>query len=536
MPILGYNIQQPSITFQSKGAWFPKEQHNLGVDDIPDPILCCETNGCIWFYSHTPCTVTVDWGDGIKESHAFAKVQGEDDYEIIFASLNCAWQKNPNNHPYWFYQEDGSEYEPVKPHVYADGQDIDRAVTFTFTTDIYGVKSFRLRLMDFPILDLPLLENLQISSMSYDGDDFSLSMDKINRTINLKTFNIGDSNKTLSSGSFAPLMQMPLLEGITCDAAFDLRDIEANDLRSISRLRNLKYLRISSCGLPSYIKEFNDLPSLTTLHIAGCSSRITSTFDGENTPDMSEVQAINPSVRYFNFLTYHNDSFKPTGWKEQISGKGLENLYEFYAVYANRSDMSNLPEYLKEMRNISSLKMSQAFLSQTRIDTFVQSFYNFVIGWQDVTMSNEAVDGKRNQFYALEVYTYAASNNQSSMFRPSGTLQAPAGFEQGVSNGTPSTPMECIYVLTNNYKQVWTIKPETVTSSPLSKSSINSLSYSMTRVDNHIFIGTGEMISPEPIYQFSFLQEAKEIALGLGWDIHEVEEEYNKLIQEGGEG
>lgn len=104
-----------------------------------------------------------------------------------------------------------------------------------------------------------------------------------------------------------------------------------------------------------------------------------------------------------------------------------------------------------------------ALRSLDRTDLFVNNFYEYIMGWDSITMSGNASDGKRNQFYGLRVDIYASSY-KSNHYRPSGIFQAPSGFVKGVSNGNPQTPMEKIYVLTNNYNQTWVVKPEDTTS------------------------------------------------------------------------
>ena len=47
----------------------------------------------------------------------------------------------------------------------------------------------------------------------------------------------------------------------------DLRDIESSGIRNIKNMKNLQTLELSSCYLDRYIKEFNDLPKLTSLKI-----------------------------------------------------------------------------------------------------------------------------------------------------------------------------------------------------------------------------------------------------------------------------
>ena len=116
-----------------------------------------------------------------------------------------------------------------------------------------------------------------------------------------------------------------------------------------------------------------------------------------------------------------------------------------------------LPEYVKEMRSMTNVVIAGAIFIQSKADDFVNAWYDYMINWSEATMSSNAADGLRNQFYGVAVSAYDINAGSK---RPSGVLQAPSGFSQGQSNGNPTTPMEKIYVLTNNYKQVWTLKPE----------------------------------------------------------------------------
>ena len=80
------------------------------------------------------------------------------------------------------------------------------------------------------------------------------------------------------------------------------------------------------------------------------------------------------------------------------------------------------------------------------------------MGFDYLTMSSSASDGKRNQFYGLYLLMYSASSPSDK--RPSGVLRAPSGFIKGQSNGSPSTPMEMVYVLMNNYGWRFSMAPE----------------------------------------------------------------------------
>ena len=178
-----------------------------------------------------------------------------------------------------------------------------------------------------------------------------------------------------------------------------------------------------------------------------------------NTIPSFEVDKINPIITTFGFLEDWMASGRRTGWNDDnMFGRGLEYLTGFSVFGCNSFRMDKLPDYIYEMRAITWFNVNASTHNQKRSDDFVNSFYDLVVGWDQITMTSVAKDGKRNQFYSLLVSMYNAiypTENQ----RPSGTEQAPEGFVKGSSNGSPATPMEKIYVLKNNYAQRWTIKP-----------------------------------------------------------------------------
>ena len=113
-----------------------------------------------------------------------------------------------------------------------------------------------------------------------------------------------------------------------------------------------------------------------------------------------------------------------------------------------------LPDYWYEYRSATSLNICESLRTQQRADDFVDLFYDFVTNWEQITMSQTAKDGKRNQWYNFTVAYLDPTGNSPNRI-PSGLYVAPEGFVEGVSNGNPQTPMEKIYVLMKNYKQKW---------------------------------------------------------------------------------
>lgn len=446
----------------NKFVWFTtwdralKNFYSEDYDYVPRPIIGNEYNTNVEFRSRKPGMANVDWGDGVKEQYPMTKVQGQNDYRIIFRSLAVQYRKNPDT-TWWFRREDGSQYVPVDNHAYADGRkDVQRAVSIDFTCDIYYAMTDTCRMTSFPIVDIPDLETLIVSHTMHVND--GIPIDKLSRSKKLTYIDLQNVGKRMT--------EMP--EAITSKTEvyylnmfnmLDLRDIDASGIRNIKNMKKIENLNLSSCYLDRYIKEFNDLPKLKTLNITPGPGDMWNYSDLNTIPSF-EVDKINPTITAFDFLNDWMASEIRTGWNDDnMSGRGLEYLTGFRASHCNSLRMDKLPDYIYEMRAITWFGVSCSTHSQQRSDDFVDSFYKLVTEWDQITMTSVANDGKRNQFYGLSVSMYSATFPDENQ-RPSGTEQAPEGFVKGSSNGSPATPMEKIYVLKNNYAQRWTIKPE----------------------------------------------------------------------------
>lgn len=444
----------------NKFVWFTtwdRALRNYYTDDynyVPDPVVGNPYNTYVEFKSRKPGMANVDWGDGVKEQYPMTKVQGQNDYRIIFRSLAIQYRKNPDT-TWWFRKEDGSQYVPVDNHAYADGRrDVQRTVSIDFTCDIYSVNINACKMTSFPIVDIPDLETLIVSHTMYVND--GIPVDKLSRSkkITYISFQNVGQRMTVMPEAITNKTEVYYLNLFNM---LDLRNIEASGIRNIKNMKKIENLNLSSCYLDRYIKEFNDLPKLKTLDITPGPGDMWNYFDLNTIPSF-EVDKINPTITDFDFLNDWMASERRTGWNDDnMSGRGLDHLTGF-VVHSNSIRVDKLPDYIYEMRSITWFVMDYSTHSQKRSDDFVNSFYDLVVGWDQITMASVAKDGERNQFYGLSVSMYSATSPTENQ-RPSGTEQAPEGFVKGSSNGSPATPMEKIYVLKNNYAQKWTIKP-----------------------------------------------------------------------------
>lgn len=462
MKLICKDTNKGSITFFTKSKYaFRGVDRNDTTDDVPDPILNVNNyNESIQFYSKTPGMCEVDWGDGNKEQFPFVKDRSESiygRYRLMFRRRDISYRKNPDSHPWWFYKEDGSEYIPAPNHAYADGRsDVQRSVAIDFTCDIYYAEIMTCKMTAFPIVDTPGLESLIVNNTTYAND--GIPVDKLSRSKKLTYISLENVGTRMTVMPEAIISKTEVYY-LNMFNMLDLRNIESSGIRDIKNMKNLRNLNLSSCYLDRYIKEFNDLPKLASLNITSGPPDMWNYFDMNTLPSF-EVDKINPNIVGFAFLNDWMNGERRTGWNDDnMSGRGLDHLTGFAASHSNSLRMDKLPDYIYEMRAITLFNVNASTHSQKRSDDFVNSFYDLVVGWDQITMTSVAKDGRRNQFYGLSVSMYRSTYPYENQ-RPTGQEQAPEGFVKGQSNGSPATPMEKIYVLKNNYAQKWAIKPE----------------------------------------------------------------------------
>ena len=460
MKLMCKDSNNGSITFFTKGKYaFRGVGRNDTTDDVPDPILDGNNyNETIGFYSNTPGMCEVDWGDGNKEQFPFVKARSGSiygQYRLMFRRRDISYRKNPDSHPWWFYKEDGSEYIPSPNHAYDDGMDKERVISMSFTNDVTMMESYRIMMIGFPILDMPSLINL-IISIPGNNTITDIPKDRIMRSVNIERITLNEFGVGTLTSIPEDWNRLIKLKGLNLVMSIDFSDTEASNIRKFpSMWPNLEILSLSGGRVRVYPKEWLSFNNLKELYLNPGSA--TSSFDPNTCPAMDEVDRINSSLRVFSHINKWYGSV--VSWHPYMSGKGLENIDRLDASYSySNIDVSNLPDYIYEMRSMNAFYMYRNLPTQERCDTFISTLYDKVMGFDYLTMSSVASDGKRNQFYGLYLSIYLASNPDDK--RPSGVFQAPLGFVKGVSNGNPQTPMEKIYVLTNNYNQRWVVKPE----------------------------------------------------------------------------
>lgn len=515
--LVGYDTALSSVTFYVNEDRFPC-YNGRGADYVPDPVIDGgDFNRNLDISSSKPGFVNVDWGDGTKEQYPLVRNGGS--YRIIFRSLDIEWRKNPDASTWWFKKEDGSQYVPIPPHKYGSIQ--RREVTMKFSNVIdRDFKMDGIVLYEFPLMNMPDISYLHMTrSVLKNGD---IPYDRISKSVNLKNIHMGSFYHPGTWSNWPEgFLNMKDLKYFGCNSVFNFADNPDSNWRRFSEWKDLTEFNFNWCNIPSYDPAFNSIPAVSISIIS----------DRNNIPVFDEVDKVGDDKADVDFMG------NGSSWKQDLVGGKLNKIQRAYCS-SSTVPVDDLPDYLYEIREfrVWNLRNGGRFINtQERADTFVNTFYDKMMSWDYITMSQMASDGNRNQFYKLTLDLYAAVSPTNK--RPSGVYQAPDGFVKGVSNGNPTTPMEKVYVLTNNYGQTWILAP-----APASKAALTRARRAgKTRItpfvlgvkDGHVSVFSGDVLD-ESMSKYSFADkyEAIDICSNLGLDSSPVVE-YFRRIEEG---
>lgn len=535
MKLICKDTNKGSITFFTKGKYaFRGVNRNDTTDDVPDPILDGNNyNETMGFYSNAPGMCEVDWGDGSKEQFPFVRARSGSiygQYRLMFRRRDISYRKNPDSHPWWFYKDDGSEYIPVSNHTYDDGMDKERVISMSFTNDVTMMESHRIMMVGFPILDMPSLINI-IISIPGNRTITDIPKDRIMRSVNIERITLSEFGVDTLTSIPEDWNRLTKLKGLNLSSSINFSDTEASNIRKFpSMWPNLEILHLAGGRVRVYPREWLSFSKLRELYISPGVAM--PSFDPNTCPAMDEVDRINSSLKIFSHINRWYGSV--VSWHPYMSGKGLENIESLDASHSHSNiDVSNLPDYIYEMRSMNSFYMHLCVSTQSRCDTFISTLYDKVMGFNYLTMSSYASDGERNQFYGLYLTMYSASSPIDK--RPSGVLQAPSGFIKGQSNGSPSTPMEMVYVLMNNYRWRFSMAPEASVLRSIRSSDIDTRSYKPYKLivfdDGRTFVGNGDVLAhdTDKVLSFGGQPEGEYLCDSMGLDRNVIVEYFNKI-------
>ena len=389
--LAGYDTVASYVTFIVNEDRFPCYD-GKGADYIPDPIISADAfNRSLRFSTRKPGFVDVDWGDGTKDQYPLVKVS-DGSYRIVFRSLDIEYKKNPDDTVWWYKKEDGSQYIPVPPHKYSDIR--RREVTMRFSNLIDGEFNMDgIVLHEFPITNLPDITYFAVvRSVLKNGD---IPYDRISKSVNLRNIQMGAfSHSGVWSNWPEGFLNMKDLRYFGCNSVFNFGDDPDSNWRRFSEWKNLTEFNFNWCNIPSYDPAFNSIPAVGINIIS----------DRNNIPVFDEVDKVGDDKAGVDFMG------NGSSWKQDLVGGKLNKIQRAYCS-SSTVPVDDLPDYLYEIREfrVWNLRNGGRFINtQERADTFVNTFYDKMMSWDYITMSQMASDGNRNQFYKLTLDLYAA--------------------------------------------------------------------------------------------------------------------------------
>ena len=258
-------------------------------------------------------------------------------------------------------------------------------ISMSFTNDVTTMESYRIMMVGFPILDMPSLINIIISVPGHRTIT-DIPKDRIMRSVNIERITLSE----FGVGTFTSIPEdwnrLTKLKGLNLSDSIDFSDTEASNIRKFpSMWPNLEILHLAGGRVRVYPREWLSFSKLRELYISPGAAM--PSFDPNTCPAMDEVDRINSSLKIFSHI---NRWYGPVvSWHPYMSGKGLENIESLDAsISYSNIDVSNLPDYIYEMRSMNSFYMFASLSTQSRCDTFISTLYEKVMGFDYLTMSS----------------------------------------------------------------------------------------------------------------------------------------------------
>jgi hypothetical protein len=194
---------------------------------------------------------------------------------------------------------------------------------------------------------------------------------------------------------------------------------------------------MQSCNIQVLPSELSECLLLTDLRLLG---------NPIKNPEVLET-LFNLDRLYIDCDSFENGLFETTL---------LTGLKAFWPSKMTESLINEIPLKWTGLKDLLSFVVfSQVILTNPLFQTFIENFYTLCTenGFLDSSSTEAQNTGFPEQFRDI---FWGAGNNWLTV---SDTVQAPSGFSQGVSNGTPANNAEKIYVLVENYGHTVELAP-----------------------------------------------------------------------------
>lgn len=427
----------------------------------PNGYNCCDNNDYLELRSPVSFELDINWDDNSEIEHVVATKSGSFYYVRWYSYDSDYYRKYTGNGtdgqkdvliPNWAFRN----------HIF-QGTKKEHVVTMTFTKGyIDYIYAYYLIFGKYPLFEVPELTTIDTYACTCDV----INTDRFLYCPNLTTLGLSLVISSKYDKYPNSLWQLTKLKNLYIDSFVSDRNADNNGIRNIVKLKNLVNLTMHN-GVDRYIKEFNELPNIRYIKISqsGDKSNIKTIFSKDS------ITKINPNLYQLNPLSGWQDDTDTdmdivtgTCFNEIEDLSHITVLPTFFQIPKGKKII--IPEWMDRTFNFKSLDWVKIFgqdridRKPTTIDLGIGSLYEHT---KQFGYNKNYVDGpykgKRNPWYNLKLIAY--SQSQPISYRPTGIYQEPTGFEKGVSDGNPTSPMEMLYVLVNNYKWTCIIPPET---------------------------------------------------------------------------
>ncbi|OIQ22214.1 MAG: hypothetical protein BM557_02220 [Flavobacterium sp. MedPE-SWcel] len=163
---------------------------------------------------------------------------------------------------------------------------------------------------------------------------------------------------------------------------------------------------------------------------------------------IGQMKALEELTIYGSYnYSVSNGAFNLLSWGDF---SGATALKEINFRWQQKMDL-NFPAWLVNLTELKIFDCHASFETLQKMDDFVNSVYDFITTNASITEGN-------SPFRIMHIKTYRSASPLNS-FHPTGIYQEPTGYVQGSANGTPTTPLEKVWVLTHQYQHTWVLKP-----------------------------------------------------------------------------
>ena len=427
----------------------------------PNGYNCCDNNDYLDLRSPVSFELDINWDDNSEIEHVVATKSGSFYYVRWYSYDSDYYKKYTGNGtdgqkdvliPNWAFRN----------HIF-QGTKKEHVVTMTFTKGyINYIYAYYLTFGKYPLFEVPELTTIDTSECPCDV----INTDRFLYCPNLTTLGLKSAISSKYDKYPNSLWQLTKLKNLYIDSFVSDKNADNNGIRNIVKLKNLENLTIHD-GVDRYIKEFNELPNIRYIKMSqfGDKSNVKTIFSKDG------ITKINPNLYNLNPLSCWQDDTDTdmdivtgTCFNEIEDLSHITEIPNFFQIPKGKKII--IPEWMDRTFNFKYLNWGKIFgqdridRKPTTIDLGIGSLYEHTkqFGYNQ-NYVNGPYKGKRNPWYNLKLTAY--SQSQPVSYRPTGIYQEPTGFEKGVSDGNPASPMEMLYVLVNNYKWTCIIPPET---------------------------------------------------------------------------